>query len=392
MTNQTRSWIWAAGVGAGAMFLLDPDCGRRRRALARDKLVRATRKTRDAAGAVSRDVSHRTSGVVARLRSQYDDEVVDDEIVAERVRSALGRYVSHPGSIDVSVNDGRAILQGPVLTAEVDPLLRHVARVRGVRDIENRLSLHDEPGDVPGLQGGRGPMIGRRGALTQEVWSPTTRLAAGTAGIGLIAGGLRRPTLIRASSLVAGAGLLVRSAANRNLARAAGIRGHRAVDVQKTIHIAAPVEEVFRLWRHYENFPRFMAHVREVEDLGEGRSRWRVDGPGGVPITWEAEVTRFVPDQLISWRSAPGSLVAHEGTVRFDATATGSTRVSVRLSYNPPVGVAGHGAAMLLGADPKSQIDEDLVRMKTLIEEGVRSHDAAQPAGDADRPQVPPPA
>lgn len=391
MTNQTRSWMWAAGLGAGAMFLLDPDRGRRRRALARDKLVHATRKTRDAAGAVSRDVTHRTSGVVARVRSRYAEHPVDDRVIAERVRSALGRCVSHPGSIEVTVNDGQVVLQGPVLTAEVDRLVQQLGCIRGVRGVDNRLELHDEPGDVPGLQG-RGAVVGRRRAFMQDVWSPTTRVAAGTAGIGLIASGLRRPSLLRASSLVAGAGLLARSAANRKLAQLAGIRGRRAVDVQKTIHIAAPVEEVFRLWRHYENFPRFMTHVRHVEDLGEGRSRWTVDGPGGVPITWKAEVTRFIPDQLIAWRSAPGSVVAHEGAVRFDSTATGSTRVSVRLSYNPPIGMAGHGAAMLLGADPKTQIDEDLARMKTLIEEGVPPHDAAQPREDVTAARQPPPA
>ncbi|HEX6210810.1 MAG TPA: SRPBCC family protein [Methylomirabilota bacterium] len=375
MINQARTWMWAAGLGAAAMFLLDPDRGRRRRAIARDKLVHAARKTRDAAGTVSRDASHRARGVAAHLRGRFAGDEASDDVVAARVRSALGRLVGHPGSIEVVVDDGHVTLHGPVLAREVSRLLRRIERVPGVRSVENRLDVHETPGDVPGLQGAAAAE-GARGAFMQAAWSPTARLAAGTAGIGLIATGLRRHGVTGTSSLLAGTGLLMRSAANRPLAQLAGLKGMQAVRLEKTIQVAAPIEEVFRLWQHYEYFPRFMSHVREVVDLGDGHSRWTVDGPGGVPVTWEAQVTELVPDHLIAWKSVPGSAVSQEGSVRFDPAATGTTRVTLRLSYSPPVGVAGHGVATLFGASPRRQIDEDLLRMKTLVEEGVPAHDA----------------
>lgn len=68
----------------------------------------------------------------------------------------------------------------------------------------------------------------------------------------------------------------------------------------------------------------------------------------------------------------------HAGVVRFEPDAGGATRVSVRLSYNPPGGALGHGVAALFGSDPKRRMDEDLLRMKSFIETGVRPRDAAQ--------------
>ena len=49
------------------------------------------------------------------------------------------------------------------------------------------------------------------------------------------------------------------------------------------------------------------------------------------------------------------------------------TRVDIHLAYNPPGGALGHFAAVLFGADAKSAMDEDLVRLKSLIEEGKTS-------------------
>jgi uncharacterized membrane protein len=48
------------------------------------------------------------------------------------------------------------------------------------------------------------------------------------------------------------------------------------------------------------------------------------------------------------------------------------------MSYTPPAGAIGHGLALLLGADPKSQMDEDLARMKAFIERGSMPREAAQ--------------
>src|SRR5262249_15018886 len=146
-----------------------------------------------------------------------------------------------------------------------------------------------------------------------------------------------------------------------------------AIDIHKTVNIQAPVNEVFAFWTQYENFPRFMAHLREVRNLGRGHSQWVAEGPAGVTAAWNAVLTDFVPGRLLAWKSEPGSMIANTGLIRFIPQEDGSTRVDVHMSYNPPGGALGHLAALLFGADPQSRMDEDLVRLKGLLEQGKSS-------------------
>jgi hypothetical protein len=59
-STKAFSLVGGASLGAGLMFFLDPDRGKRRRALMRDQGVRWSRKTREFAGSTSRDVQNRT--------------------------------------------------------------------------------------------------------------------------------------------------------------------------------------------------------------------------------------------------------------------------------------------------------------------------------------------
>ena len=61
---------------------------------------------------------------------------------------------------------------------------------------------------------------------------------------------------------------------------------------------------MYEFWTDYENFPLFMSNVREVRDLGGGRSHWVVRGPGGLPIEWDAVLTEQVPGEILAWRSS----------------------------------------------------------------------------------------
>ena len=171
-----------------------------------------------------------------------------------------------------------------------------------------------------------------------------------------------------------GTGLLVSTAGRGNLGLTSGspLERRRAVDIQKTLYIDAFVDQVYAFWSNYENFPLFMSHVREVEDLGAGRSRWSVSGPGGVPIVWTSVLTQQAPDQVIAWRSESGSMLENAGVIRFLPAGTG-TRVNLRFCYYPPAGGAGQAVAELLGSDPRAKLNEDLGRMKDLLEATRRS-------------------
>jgi uncharacterized membrane protein len=285
--------------------------------------------------------------------------------------------VSHPHAIEVTAGGGHVTLMGPILSYEVRPLLKAVRRVAGVRAVSDQLTVYNEPGDVPALQGGE-PRTGERFELLQENWSPTARVAVGGVGAALMLAATQARGALSALLGVSGGALVARAATNRDMASLLGF-GSRGIAVQKTIYVAAPVERVFEFWTDYQNFPRFMHHVRDVRQLADNRSHWVVTGPAGVPVQWTAEVTGLVPGELIEWRSVSESDVRHEGEVRFVGTTDGGTRISVRLSYLPPAGAFGHAVATMFGADPKSEMDADLLRMKSMIETGHAPHDAAQP-------------
>jgi hypothetical protein len=170
------------GLGSGLMFLFDPDRGNRRRALLRDKCVWAARKTGEGFEVTARDLRNRTQGLMTEVQSHFSSEPVDDSVLVDRVRSKLGRIVSHPRAINVSAQNGRVTLSGPILTAEVPELMTCVNNMKGVNEVINQLELHEEAGNHPALQGGR-ERTGERFDLFQNHWSPTTRLLVG-AGVG----------------------------------------------------------------------------------------------------------------------------------------------------------------------------------------------------------------
>ena len=76
-------------------------------------------------------------------------------------------------------------------------------------------------------------------------------------------------------------------------------------------------------------------------------------------------------NEWIGWRSLPGSMVQNAGSVHFEeATGGRGTVVGVELQYNPPAGLLGALAAQLWGEDPGRQIQDDLHRLKQILEAG----------------------
>ena len=360
----------AAGLGAGVMYLLDPDRGTRRRALVRDKGVHTAHRMSDLVEKGARDLECRLRGFLAEAQWTFHRDLADDDILVQRVRSRMGRSVSHPHAIQVAARDGRVTLAGPILAGEVAALLSSVASSPGVGGVENRLEVHERTEAVPALQGGS-RRSGERSALRKERWSPLARLGAGALGAGMVAYGLLRRGQLGALVAGAGATLLLRDVANRPLRRVLGVgAGRCAVDFHKTLHVRAPVEEVYAFFTDVENFPRFMSHIRDVKRIGADRYHWVAEGPARIPVAWDSEVTERVPGEVFAWQSMAGAAIANAGIVRFEVCADGSTRIDLRMSYNPPAGAVGHAVASIFGADPKHALDEDMVRFQSLLEQG----------------------
>lgn len=375
MAGNSFRMLTGLAVGAGLMYYFDPDRGRRRRALIRDQLDSTVRRLENQVDMAVRDFSNRASGMLAECESALGSETPTDQVLAERVRAKMGRYVSHPGAIDVTTHDGRVILSGPILANEVDSFVSAVRHVRGVKDVENRFDVHEMAGDISALQGG----VARRGEareFMQDNWAPATRLAAGIGGGWLMLNCLARrtPTAVFMGTL--GFGLFTRAVSNLPSRKLIGLGHERdVVRFQRTYHIGAPVDQVFDCITDHENFSRFMTNVSEVRNLGEGRLHWKICGPAGTEFEFDEQVTEAVPNERISWASLPGSPVAYEGSVRLEPEGDNSTKIHVSFCYNPPGGAAGHVVASLFGADPQTQMNQSFIRLKTFLETGKVPHD-----------------
>jgi uncharacterized membrane protein len=143
------------------------------------------------------------------------------------------------------------------------------------------------------------------------------------------------------------------------------------VRVDKTITIKRPISEVYAFWDRLENLPQFMRHVQSVKVRDDLHSHWAVNTVGEKILEWDAEIIERRKDEMISWRSIPGADVDNAGSVWFTPTRGSiGTVVRVSLKYAPAAGKAGLITAKLLGRDADSEIEEDLHRLKSLLETG----------------------
>ncbi|HKU20279.1 MAG TPA: SRPBCC family protein [Terriglobales bacterium] len=215
----------------------------------------------------------------------------------------------------------------------------------------------------------------RRHVNQRKRVSKALRVPMIAGGAALAALGIKRRSLLGAG-MAAGGGLLI----YRGITARGGWPS-TLICVRKSITIDRPAEELYRFWREFENLPRFMRHLQSVRSSG-GHLVWVTSGPLGKNFSWEAEIVEERENELISWRSLPGSQIENQGAVRFEAAPEGrGTEVRVELLYRPPAGRVGAAFAMLFGEEPEQQIREDLRRFKQLMEAGEIPTTDGQPHG-----------
>ena len=168
--------------------------------------------------------------------------------------------------------------------------------------------------------------------------------------------------------------------ARRRSGRNVSVPYELGVRVDSTITIAKSPVEVYQFWRNLENLPRFMRHIESVKEIDNKHSHWVAKAPVGRSVEWKAEIINEIENKLIGWRSLEGADVDNAGSVHFKETADGrGTEIKIALQYNPPGGTLGAIFAKLFGEEPSQQIEEDLHRMKQLMETGEIAPAKAQP-------------
>lgn len=211
-------------------------------------------------------------------------------------------------------------------------------------------------------------------------------LAGGTL-LAAVGASMRGSLLARIALVATGAPLIWRgltghSRVNEMLGRdtARGTRSPLRCHVTMTVQQSR--DEVYRRWRRFDEFPRFMKHVAEVRDEGE-TSHWVAPLPGGMgSIEWDAELKIDEPGERIAWSSKPGSVVDNAGEIRFeDAPGGRGTEIHATIWYRVPQGDVGRIAAKLLDPVFEQMVEEDIRRFKNLVEADEMPTTEGQPTG-----------
>jgi uncharacterized membrane protein len=188
--------------------------------------------------------------------------------------------------------------------------------------------------------------------------------------------------------------------ARRRRGPATSVPAGRGVKVEQTVIVNRSPQELYRYWRNLENLPCFVKHLESVRVLDERRSHWVAKGPLGTVVGWDAAIVTDKENEVISWRSLPGSEVDTAGSVHFKpAPGDMGTEVRVVLKYDPPGGRLGTSIAKLFGTAPEQEIQEDLCCFKHILETGQASiqgtaseYDLVQEASEESFPASDPPA
>jgi uncharacterized membrane protein len=157
----------------------------------------------------------------------------------------------------------------------------------------------------------------------------------------------------------------------------ASVPAQQGKKVERVVVIQQPPEMLYSFWRDFENLPKVMQHLDRVIVLDDKRSRWFANGPLGVSVEWEAEIINDRENEMIAWRSLPGSQVETAGSVHFrPLDENRGTAVTVSMKYNPPAGKLGDAIASMLGSGLGQQLAQDLQQLKLFMEsDSARLHE-----------------
>lgn len=231
-------------------------------------------------------------------------------------------------------------------------------------------------------QGDAGPACGIQGC--ENVGSTERIVSAGLGGL-LVASGVVRGRLPGLLLTAAGASLLYRGLSgfcalyqqlgiNTNEldgqhsgAQSGGLPVVKGVKIEESFVIERSPHDLYEIWTKWEQLPTLLPHIKQIEVLSEGRTRWTAYAPVGATLTWEATTIKQEADRMVSWRSVGGD-VDTAGSVHFSDLGGGRTEMRVSIQYDPPGGRATAMLAEFLGMGLDQRVREDLKQFKQRLE------------------------
>lgn len=196
----------------------------------------------------------------------------------------------------------------------------------------------------------------------------------------------------KAAAVTSGIMLLTRAATGHSKVYEAlgvsstSLKEGAGIDLDVSITIMRPREEVFEFWRDVSNLPLFMRHLKSVEDMGGGVTHWEAFGPREIPVEWDAQLINEEPNELLAWASLPGSLIENAGSVQFKDAGERGTEVLLNMRYRPSKGmVPGFLLAKVMNPVTQADVLADLRRLKHVMETGIDITTEGQPSGPEER-------
>lgn len=147
----------------------------------------------------------------------------------------------------------------------------------------------------------------------------------------------------------------------------------------ESVDVAVPVRTAYNQWTQFEDFPRFMAGVRDVRQLSDTMTHWTVE-IGGVTREFDARITEQLPDERVAWSSVAGT--KQGGVVTFHRLDPTHTRVTAQLEMEPE-GMAENVAAKT--GLVSNRVKGDLERFREYVES--RGGETGGWRGTVERPQ-----
>jgi uncharacterized membrane protein len=250
---------------------------------------------------------------------------------------------------------------------------------------EQAKDVVDQNGSQDGADGGG---RSRLASLTsKEVLLPAAATAAAAAAAGLAAkrgpdlmkmlGGeaddeaekLGRKSVQGAKSQLASGGGIAGKAASKLLGGGGGGGGQsggktRRLPIQRWTDVGVPLEKAYKTWTQFEEFPKFMHRVLDVDQEEDNKIHWR-EKIWFSTREWDGEITDKRQNDRIAWKSVSGT--QHSGVISFHRLDKNLTRVLVTVDFVPAGMIEKMASGMRF---VRRAVEADLARFKAYVEFG----------------------
>jgi uncharacterized membrane protein len=150
------------------------------------------------------------------------------------------------------------------------------------------------------------------------------------------------------------------------------------VNIRTHVVVNRPRADVYAFWRRLENWPLFMRHLENVDELDSNTSAWRLRVPGMADVRWEAKLVKDEKNTELSWHSVPGATIEGTGKINFSDTPGNATRIDVMISYKLAKDAIGERLSRLLTPAFRDKVYADIHNFKYYFENagvsGVTQH------------------